>query len=54
MTGTSGHVQVEGGRMYYERAGKGPTLVLIHAGLWDSRIWDEQFEAFAKRYEVIR
>lgn len=25
MTGTSGHVQVEGGRVYYERAGKGPT-----------------------------
>jgi len=54
MTGTSGHVQVEGGRLYYERAGKGPTVVLIHAGLWDSRMWDDQFEAFAKRYDVIR
>lgn len=54
MTGTSGQVQVEGGRLYYERAGKGPTVVLIHAGLWDSRIWDDQFEAFAKRYDVIR
>jgi pimeloyl-ACP methyl ester carboxylesterase len=50
----SGHVTIEGGRLYYERAGEGFPVVLIHPGLWDLRIWDRQFEAFAERHDVVR
>jgi 3-oxoadipate enol-lactonase len=45
---------VPGGRLYFEVAGDGPLVVLIHAGLWDSRIWDQQMEEFARRHTVIR
>jgi 3-oxoadipate enol-lactonase len=43
-----------GGRLYYEVAGAGPAVVLIHAGLWDARIWDDQFEVFAEHHRVVR
>jgi 3-oxoadipate enol-lactonase len=54
MSAGSGSVSVEGGRLHYERAGHGFPVVLIHAGLWDARMWDEQFEAFAEHHDVIR
>ena len=54
MTATQGYVEVEGGRLYYERAGEGFPVVLIHPSLWDSRIWDPQFEAFAQHHDVVR
>ena len=47
-------VSVPGGQLYYESVGDGPVLVLIHAGIADSRMWDSQMEAFAKHYRVIR
>src|SRR5262249_25121003 len=34
--------------------GKGLPLVLIHAGIADSRMWDDQVTAFAVGYQVIR
>ena len=40
--------------MYYEVAGNGPALVLIHAGFLDSRMWDEQFKLFSRNYKVVR
>ena len=50
----AGYLDVEGARLYYEEAGSGPPLVLLHAGIADCRMWDDQFEEFAKRYRVIR
>jgi pimeloyl-ACP methyl ester carboxylesterase len=50
----SGLAEVNGTRLFYETAGKGRTLVLVHGGLVDSRLWDDQFGAFAKHYRVIR
>lgn len=50
----SGMAEVNGTRLYYEVAGEGHPLVLIHAGIADSRMWDDQFDAFAQRYRVIR
>jgi 3-oxoadipate enol-lactonase len=50
----TGFVEVEGGRLYYEVAGTGPALVLVHAGVADCRMWDDQFEVFAERFRVIR
>jgi len=47
-------LQVRGGNLYFETAGEGPPLVLIHAGFLDSRMWDDQFQLYAKRARVIR
>jgi len=48
------YLPVRGGTLYYETAGEGPALVLIHAGFLDNRMWDDQFELFAKAERVIR
>lgn len=50
----TGHAPVEGGSLSYEHAGEGFPVVLIHPGLWDRRIWDAQFEAFAEHHHVVR
>jgi len=49
-----GFAQVNGARFAYEVAGEGHPLVLIHGGLMDQSMWDEQFEAFAQHYRVVR
>jgi 3-oxoadipate enol-lactonase len=48
------YLSVNGARLYFEVAGTGHPLVLIHAGIADCRMWDEQFAMFAQRYRVIR
>lgn len=50
----SGVVEINGAALSYEIAGEGYPLVLIHAGVADSRMWDEQFTAFTQRYRVLR
>jgi len=40
--------------LYYETAGEGHPLVLLHDGLLDGRSWDYQFEAFSESYKTIR
>lgn len=51
---TSGIAEVNGTKLYYEVVGEGQPLVLVHAGSFDRRIWDEQVTAFAGHYKVIR
>ncbi len=54
-TGTqTGLAEVNGTRLYYEMAGSGPALILIHGGAVDSRAWDDQFNEFAQHYQVVR
>lgn len=50
----TGFAAVNGARLYYEVAGQGPVVVFIHAGVADRRMWDDQFDEFAKQYRVIR
>jgi pimeloyl-ACP methyl ester carboxylesterase len=50
----SGSVPVAGGELYYERAGEGFPVVLVHGALWDRRIWEPQVEALAGQHDVIR
>ena len=50
----SGYAEVDGGRLYYEVAGSGTPVVLLHAFTFDTRMWDEQFEILARDYRVIR
>ena len=49
-----GFAEINGARVYYEVAGHGPAIVLLHAGIADSRMWDAQFQEFARHYQVIR
>jgi 3-oxoadipate enol-lactonase len=50
----SGFLELDGGKIYFEVAGSGHPLVLIHGGQMDSRMWDEQFALFSRTYRVIR
>lgn len=52
--GGSGFVTVPGGRLYYEVAGRGHPLLLIHGGLGSLRMWDGVVDPLAVRYRVIR
>ncbi|MCC7447718.1 MAG: alpha/beta hydrolase [Anaerolineae bacterium] len=54
MSNQSGFADVNGTRLYYEVAGSGFPIVLIHGFGADSRVWDHQVEPFAKHYQVIR
>jgi len=50
----SGFVEVEGGRIFYEAAGRGPAVVMIHDGLLHRETWNAQFAGFAESHRVIR
>ena len=50
----SGLAEVNGTRLYYEVAGSGEALVLVHAHTCDTRMWDRQFELYAESYTVVR
>jgi pimeloyl-ACP methyl ester carboxylesterase len=47
-------VSINGARIHYERSGKGFPLLLIHAGIADSRMWEPQAKAFANEFDMIR
>jgi len=40
--------------LYCEVAGEGATVVLLHEGICDSRMWDPQWEAFTARFRTAR
>jgi len=49
-----GFAELNGTKSYYEMDGSGVPLVLVHAGIADSRMWNDQFPVFAEKYQVIR
>jgi len=50
----SGSVVVEKASLYYEVAGKGNAIVMIHGGLLTKEMWDGSFESLARKYRVVR
>lgn len=50
----TGRVAVPGSSLYYERAGHGAPVVLLHSGFLDRRIWDPLFLPLARTHLVIR
>jgi len=50
----TGYIDVGNCQVYYEERGAGSPLVMIHGGLLDRRMWDDQFTVFARTQRVIR
>ncbi|MBL4680457.1 MAG: alpha/beta hydrolase [Pseudomonadales bacterium] len=40
--------------IYYETAGRGQGIIFIHAGVADSRQWNNEFIRLSKKYYVVR
>ena len=53
-TTDSGYIQLDGARLYYETAGEGDPLVFVHGFTLNARMWDDQWDAFASDYKVVR
>lgn len=49
-----GFASINGINMYFETKGEGKPLLLLHAGVADSRMWDNQFEEFSTTHFMIR
>lgn len=50
----SDFLTIDDSKIYYEVFGEGEPLILIHAGVTDSRMWDYQIEDLSKNFKVIR
>jgi len=49
-----GFADINGARLYYESAGAGQPLLMLHGHLLDRRQWDDQFTAFRGTHMVVR
>lgn len=51
-----GMIKVKDAQLYYEQLSKTKkeTIIFIHGGYLDHRMWDAQFEFFSKDYRVVR
>ncbi|MEP7144219.1 MAG: alpha/beta hydrolase [Ferruginibacter sp.] len=49
----SGVIKAGNLQVYYERAGEGDAILLLHAGLQDHAMWKEQVKALSAQYDVI-
>jgi 3-oxoadipate enol-lactonase len=47
-------VDVNGARLWYDEAGTGETLLLLHGGLGDSGLWEPVVPFLAERFRTIR
>lgn len=54
MKARQGTASVNGTQLYFEIAGEGHPLVLIHGNTLDVRMWDDQIDTFAAKHQVIR
>ncbi len=54
MTSETGFLETNGARIYYEVEGSGEPVVLIHAGVANLRMWDDQVAALRDDFRVIR
>lgn len=50
----SGFARIGTAKLYYEVAGKGQPFVMLHAGVADSRQWNNEFTRFATHFRSLR
>jgi 3-oxoadipate enol-lactonase len=48
-----GTLVVPGGTLYWESTGRGPALILVHAGIADHGMWDDDVPSFAGGHRVV-
>jgi pimeloyl-ACP methyl ester carboxylesterase len=53
MTTETGFLDTNGARIYYEVTGSGPAVVMVHAGVANLRMWDEQVAALSDAHRII-
>ncbi|MFR0359237.1 alpha/beta fold hydrolase [Streptomyces sediminimaris] len=54
MTHTTWIPLPDGNRLAADTAGDGPAVILLHAGIADRRMWDQQVRAVLQHHRVIR
>ena len=54
MARETGTLETSGARIYYEAEGSGEPVVMVHAGVANLRMWDDQVAALRDAYRVIR
>ncbi|HRN68583.1 MAG TPA: alpha/beta hydrolase [Promineifilum sp.] len=54
MKSIAGTAELNATTFHYEMAGIGPPVVLIHAGIADSRMWEGQFAPLSRWFRVVR
>jgi 3-oxoadipate enol-lactonase len=47
-------LDVAGGKLSYEEAGRGRPIVLLHEGIADRRMWNREFPLLAREHQVVR
>ncbi len=47
-------VEINGARLWYDEAGSGQAVLLIHGGLGDSELWEPVVPFLAQRFRTIR
>ena len=47
-------VEINGARIHYRREGAGFPVLMLHAGIADSRMWQPQIDEFAEHFDVVR
>ena len=47
-------VEVNGARLWYDEAGSGEAVLLVHGGLGDSGLWEPVVPSLAERFRTIR
>lgn len=48
------YLETASGRLYVEQSGEGRSVVMIHGGNLDCRMWDDLFPVLAKSYRAVR
>ena len=51
---TADMLQIDNAQIFYETAGQGAPILFIHAGVADSRQWNNEFQTFKENHRVIR
>ncbi|MCI4330224.1 MAG: alpha/beta hydrolase [Thermoplasmata archaeon] len=47
-------LDVPGGKISYEEGGRGRSIVLLHEGIADRRMWNREFSRMARDHHVVR
>jgi pimeloyl-ACP methyl ester carboxylesterase len=50
----SGYVDIDQSRLYYETAGSGIPLLMVHAGIADCEQWENEFLDLSRKFRVVR